>query len=101
MYLEKTGRDVVIPNTIVSYTKQKTGNDFVFLHLLEPHIHGEAYIDSVLLLLERLGVKRYCLLGSMYELLGIDPDGPMPNPRGLKVQVMPSAEGGGRLKEIM
>jgi hypothetical protein len=41
------------------------------------------------------------LIGSMYELLGIDPDGPMPNPRGLKVQVMPSAEGGGRLKEIM
>ena len=41
------------------------------------------------------------LIGSMYELLGIDPDGPLPNPRGLKVQVMPSAEGGGRLKEIM
>jgi hypothetical protein len=42
------------------------------------------------------------LIGSMYELLGIDPDGPLPNPRGLKVQVMPSSEeGGGRLKEIM
>ena len=42
------------------------------------------------------------LIGSMYELLGIDPDGPLPNPRGLDVQVMPPAEGGhGRLKEIM
>jgi hypothetical protein len=41
------------------------------------------------------------LIGSMYELLGIDPDGPLPNPRGLEVQVMPSTEGGGRLKEIM
>ena len=42
------------------------------------------------------------LLGSMYELLGIDPDGPLPNPRGLQVKVMPSSEGGaGRLKEIM
>ncbi len=42
------------------------------------------------------------LLGSMYELLGIDPDGPLPNPRGLQVKVMPpSEEGGGRLKEIM
>jgi uncharacterized protein (DUF1501 family) len=41
------------------------------------------------------------LLGSMYELLGIDPDGPLPNPRGLEVQVMPPAEAGhGRLKEI-
>jgi hypothetical protein len=45
------------------------------------------------------------LIRSMYELLGIDPDGPLPNPRGLNVQVLPSAEGGeksgGRLTEIM
>jgi len=42
------------------------------------------------------------LLGSMYQLLGIDPDGPLPNPRGLQVKVMiPSKEGAGRLTEIM
>jgi hypothetical protein len=45
------------------------------------------------------------LIASMYDLLGIDPDGPMPNPRGLDVQVMPcartTANGDGRLKEIM
>jgi len=45
------------------------------------------------------------LIGSMYELLGIDPDGPLPNPRGLNVQVMPTdpagGQGGGRLREIM
>ena len=45
------------------------------------------------------------LIGSMYELLGIDPDGSMPNPRGLDVKVLPSAEddekSGGKLKEIM
>lgn len=42
------------------------------------------------------------LLGSMYELLGIDPEGPLPNPRGLQVKVMPSSkESGGRLTEIM
>jgi len=42
------------------------------------------------------------LLASMYELLGIDPDGPLPNSRGLKVQVMPSSKDSpGRLKEIM
>jgi len=42
------------------------------------------------------------LIGSMYELLGIDPDGPLPNPRGLQVKVMPSSEqGGGRLTEIV
>ncbi len=41
------------------------------------------------------------LIGTMYELLGIDPDGQMPNPRGLDVKVMPAADGAGRLKEIV
>jgi hypothetical protein len=45
------------------------------------------------------------LIGSIYELLGIDPDGPLPNSRGLGVRVLPDdddgIESGGRLKEIM
>lgn len=45
------------------------------------------------------------LIGSIYELLGIDPDGPLPNASGLDVTLLPSAaEGGqrgGRLTEIM
>jgi hypothetical protein len=45
------------------------------------------------------------LISSMYELLGIDSDGKLPHPQGLKVRVMPSAADGvkmgGRLKEIM
>jgi hypothetical protein len=42
------------------------------------------------------------LLGSIYELLGIDPDGPLPNKRGLDVKIMPdSNKGKGRLTEIM
>jgi hypothetical protein len=42
------------------------------------------------------------LIGSIYELLGIDPDGPLPNPLGLDIKVMPASKNsGGRLKEIM
>jgi hypothetical protein len=45
------------------------------------------------------------LIASMYELLGIDPDGKLPHPQGLDVRVTPTAaEGvtsGGRLKEIL
>lgn len=37
------------------------------------------------------------LLASMYELLGIDPEGTMPNPQGVETKVMPSTN---RLKEI-
>ncbi len=45
------------------------------------------------------------LIGSMYELLGIDPDSKLPNPEGLDVRATPTAADGismgGRLKEIM
>ncbi|MBN1591452.1 MAG: DUF1501 domain-containing protein [Pirellulales bacterium] len=45
------------------------------------------------------------LIASMYELLGIDPNAPLPHPQGLAVRVTPSADegvsSGGRLKEIM
>ena len=45
------------------------------------------------------------LIGSMYELLGIDPEAKLPHPQGLVVRATPSAADkaptGGRLKEIM
>ncbi|MHC4781037.1 MAG: DUF1501 domain-containing protein [Planctomycetota bacterium] len=44
------------------------------------------------------------VIGSIYEQLGIDPEGTLPNPRGLDVKVLPrnekDAEGGGRLTEL-
>lgn len=39
------------------------------------------------------------VIGSIYQLLGIDPDGKLPNPEGLDVPVMPA--GAGRLTEIL
>ncbi|HLP77164.1 MAG TPA: DUF1501 domain-containing protein [Candidatus Paceibacterota bacterium] len=44
------------------------------------------------------------LLGSMYELMGIDPSAKLPNPEGLDLRVLAtggSARSGGLLKEIM
>ncbi|KPK63337.1 MAG: hypothetical protein AMK73_05250 [Planctomycetes bacterium SM23_32] len=45
------------------------------------------------------------LLASIYTLLGIDPEGPLPNPRGLDARVLPADEAGARsgglLTEIM
>ena len=40
------------------------------------------------------------MLGSIYELCGIDPDGPLPNPIGLKTTVLPPQSQYGRLREI-
>lgn len=46
------------------------------------------------------------LIGSIYELMGIDPDAPLPNPRGDDIKVLPSSDEmgiktEGRLYEIM
>ncbi len=66
-YFRGGRRHLIIPNSHITYGKRETGNDFLFFHLLEPHSHGEVYVESVLRLLARFGVKRYCLLGSMYD----------------------------------
>ena len=68
-YLKHGRREISIPNTTISYAKREKGCDFLFLKLLEPHMLGELYVDSVLQLLKKLGVRRYCLLGSMYDLV--------------------------------
>ena len=58
-----------IPNTIITYGTQSGGHDFLFLRLLEPQMQAEEYIDSVVELLETFGVKRYCLIGAMYDMV--------------------------------
>ena len=67
LYLEGGIHQVSIPNVILRYARREKGNDFLFLHLLEPHALSEVYIDSVLKLLKRLKAKKYILLGSMYD----------------------------------
>jgi len=41
------------------------------------------------------------LIGSIYELAGINPDAPMPNPRGMDVKILPAEGLTHRLTEIM
>ncbi|NWF94436.1 MAG: PAC2 family protein [Syntrophaceae bacterium] len=67
LYYEGDVRRIRIPNTTLSYAKRQDENDLLFLHLLEPHSLSEVYVDSVLRLLRGLKVKRYILLGSMYD----------------------------------
>jgi len=62
-------RRMTIPNTYVTYSKQQSGNDFIFLRLLEPHHHGEEYVESVLELMQKFGVKRYTIVGSMHDFV--------------------------------
>jgi hypothetical protein len=67
LYLEEGVRKVNVPNSTISYAKRENENDLLFLHLLEPHALSEIYVDSVLQILRTFGVKKYILLGSMYD----------------------------------
>ena len=58
-----------IPNTTIRYAKREGQNDLLLLRLLEPHAHAEFYISSVLKLLKTFKVKKYILLGSMYDMV--------------------------------
>lgn len=69
IYMEGGTRKLAIPNATVTCTQLESGNDFVFLHLLEPHMLGEAYTSSIVRLLELFNVKRYFLVGSMYDIV--------------------------------
>jgi hypothetical protein len=58
-----------VPNTTITYGRRSGGHDFLFLRLLEPHTLAEAYIDSLVEFFKTFGVKRYCLIGSMYDMV--------------------------------
>ncbi len=82
-YDEDNHRQIAVPNTYMTYGRSTNANDFIFLHLLEPHNHSDLYIESIVRVLSRLHVKRYCLVGSMYDYV----------PHTLPLQVTGGANG--------
>lgn len=61
-------RIVITPNTIINYAHYDgTDEDFLFLHLLEPHSMAEDYIDSIVEVLNHFNVRDYCRIGGMYD----------------------------------
>ena len=62
-------REMTIPNSTISFAHREEKPDFLFFNLREPHAFGEDYVDSVLELMKTFGVKRYCLIGGMYDVV--------------------------------
>ena len=60
-------RRVTIPNTTVLYAKREEAPDILFLHLLEPHLFAEDYVESVIQVLKDFNVKRYTQLGGVSD----------------------------------
>jgi predicted ATP-grasp superfamily ATP-dependent carboligase len=69
MHWSQGRRHVTVPNSYITYGRGSQDKDLVFLHMLEPHMFGEDYVDSVLKVLTELGTRRYYLLGSMYDFV--------------------------------
>jgi hypothetical protein len=69
VYMREGRRELSVPNTVVSFAQRAEGPDLVVVKMLEPHMFGEVYVESVLALLKTLGVRRYVWLGSMYDMV--------------------------------
>ncbi len=59
-------RIVTVPNTFLNHTRSPDGQDWLLLHALEPHSHGDDYAEGLLQLMTRLGVAEYAMIGAMY-----------------------------------
>lgn len=68
-YLDMGRRRLRMPNTRVSYSRREEGPDLLFLRLLEPHMLGEYYVESVVSLLDQFNIRRFALIGSMYNFV--------------------------------
>ena len=67
--LKQGVREYSIPSTTISAAVREHGPDPITLHMLEPHLYGEDYTDSLIELLKYLGVKRYSMIGAMYDMV--------------------------------
>ena len=67
--LKQGVREYNIPSTTISACVREHGPDIITLHLLEPHLYGEDYTDSVIEVLKHFGVKRYSMVGAMYDMV--------------------------------
>ena len=68
-YLDQGQREFSIPNSVIRCATREEGSDLILLQLLEPHAYGEDYIDSVMEVLKFFEVKRYSLIGAMYDMV--------------------------------
>ncbi len=68
-YINHGQREFSIPNTVIRCARREDAADLILLHLLEPHAFGEDYTESVLEVLKYFGVRRYSVVGAMYDMV--------------------------------
>ena len=56
------------PNTIIHHAHDDaTKQDYLFLHIREPHAFGEVYCHAISDVLNHFDVQEYCRVGGMYD----------------------------------
>ena len=60
-------RTMRIPNSFLKHGKSENGQDYLYLHLFEPHANGEENVESILEIVKQFKVERYCRVGAMYD----------------------------------
>jgi hypothetical protein len=64
---ENGERKVTVPNARMHHARGPDGGpDWIFTHMLEPHNNGEEFVEGLIEVVGRLGVREYVMLGSMY-----------------------------------
>ncbi len=66
VYQKGEQREFTIPNTFLRHARSEGGEDWILAHALEPHAHGEDFVEGFLELMKELDVGLYGLIGSMY-----------------------------------
>ncbi len=60
-------REITSPTSKIEIVRRDEAPDLVLVHLLEPHSNSEDFNESVLEMLEALGVTTYITVGGMYD----------------------------------
>ena len=62
-----SGKQVLkVPNTRMFFGSIE-GKNYLLVYIKEPHNNAEDLIDSLISVFTRLGIKKYCRVGSMYD----------------------------------
>lgn len=69
VYYEDGERFTTVPNVSIQHGKSQNGTDFLMARILEPHSCAEEYVDSIVDLCTHLGVREYCRIGGMYDVV--------------------------------
>jgi hypothetical protein len=69
VHYEDGERFTTVPNVPIQHGVAADGTDFLLARILEPHTFAEEYVDSLVEICKFFGVRQYCRVGGMYDVV--------------------------------